>query len=283
MTDQVSRGRFLVGSRRWISAIGLLVLLTLSKSSAGSHPISHSPRLPPKVRGGGGDMLSSLSSSSTTTTSTPMSRETRQIWNHHLQNKQVMPPMMSLESRFVNDEAKVIAMQPSSSSSSSSYSSLSSTENHLVPWKERKSLSHVAATCLTIGLVGLLVYDRLYFNHSTSLIVWYLVLVIAYLGEASFCSTRRYLSNILSPLQVLDTVQTLVSTRPVVTWTLKCYHYNQNRHHYNSNKGHGNDSTKADKVVTFRASRAFEYSEYVVAFDYCWGEKLHEKQKWEAL
>jgi TMEM151 family len=235
MTDKVRLQRVLVGSRRWISATGLLLLLTLSKSSARNHP---------KMRGGGGGVLSTVPSSSTTTKT--MSTEKRHVWNHHLQNKQIV----SLQSRFVNDEAKVIAMQTSS----------------------RKSLSHVAATCLTLGIVGLLVYDRLYVNHSTSLMVWYLILVIAYLGEAFSCSTRRYLSNMLSPLQLLQTVQTLVETRPVVTWKLECYHYNQNRQNDNSRKGHGHDSTQTDKVVTYRATRAFQYSEYVLVVVHCWGE-----------
>ena len=119
----------------------------------------------------------------------------------------------------------------------------------LVPWMDRKTcLSHVMASCLTLSLFGTLAYNSIF--HRPIDRTWLFLFGFLYLSEAAFCSTRRYLSNMLSPADVLGKVYDLTICPPQVRWDMECYHYR---------KGHHRD--ESHKRVTHRSSRDFEYSE----------------------
>jgi hypothetical protein len=118
----------------------------------------------------------------------------------------------------------------------------------LVPWMDRKTcLSHVMASCLTLSLFGTLAYDRIFKKIDR---IWLFLLGFLYLFEAAFCSTRRYLSNMLSPAEVLGKVYDLTICPPQVRWKLECYHYR---------RGHHRDESQ--KINTHRSTRDFVYSE----------------------
>jgi hypothetical protein len=119
----------------------------------------------------------------------------------------------------------------------------------LVPWMDRKTcLSHVMASCLTLSLFGTLAYDRIFRRPIGR--IWPFLFGLLYLSEAAFCSTRRYLSNMLSPADVLGKVYDLTICPPQVRWKVECYHYR---------RGHHRD--ESHKRITHRSSRDFVYSE----------------------
>ena len=53
-----------------------------------------------------------------------------------------------------------------------------------------------------------------------------IAVIMLYFFEAYHCNTRRYLANaISSPDEVEEYIERLRSERPVVTWKVRCYHY----------------------------------------------------------
>jgi hypothetical protein len=119
----------------------------------------------------------------------------------------------------------------------------------LVPWMDRKtSLSHVMASCLTLSLFGTLAYNRIFCRPTNW--IWLFILGFLYLNEAACCSTRKHLSNMLSPAEVLGKVDDLTVCPPQVRWKLECYHYR---------RAHLHDEPV--RKITHRSSRDFVYSE----------------------
>lgn len=54
--------------------------------------------------------------------------------------------------------------------------------------------------------------------------------IALYLMESYTCSTRRYLANALtSPVEVEDYIELLREEAPVVTWKVRCFHYERRR------------------------------------------------------
>jgi hypothetical protein len=146
---------------------------------------------------------------------------------------------VSLQSRYNLDEAQESLLN--------SFEDVKSEK--LVPWMDRKTcLNHVMASCLTLSLFGTLAYDRIF--HRPIDRIWTFLPGFLYLFEAACCSTRRYLSNMLSPAEVLGKVYNLTIYRPQVRWKLECYHYR---------RGHHRDESQ--RIVTHRSSRDFVYSE----------------------
>ena len=57
-----------------------------------------------------------------------------------------------------------------------------------------------------------------------------LAAIALYLIESYTCSTRRYLANALSsPVEVEDYIEQLREEPPVVTWKLRCFHYERRK------------------------------------------------------
>jgi hypothetical protein len=121
----------------------------------------------------------------------------------------------------------------------------------MLPFAKNQKISgtsHLVASSLSIGIFGLLVYDLVL--GQPTLRSFYGILGVIYMIEAFLCSTRRYLSNTLSPVEVLETVQHLMEAPPFVRWKLECYHYRYGR------KG------ETRKIVTHRAFRDFDYGSW---------------------
>ena len=189
-------------------------------------------------------------------------------------------PLIALQSRYVHDEVKEITLNDPSGNinalgttgeaiTSSAVDGGHNT-NQLVPWnKERKTLNHVVSSCLTIAIWGLLAH-QLFFTSSATLSsslllgvsyrTWLYISILCYLIEAYMCSTRRYLSNMLSPTQLLDTLGSLQNTPPTITWKVECYHYNHKGHHYYTKGGQKYVGDESNKVVTHRASKKFQFN-----------------------
>ena len=192
--------------------------------------------------------------------------------------------VLALQSRYVNDEVKevmtttndttndnpsVINIAPSFLAGTTSVEAIK-TQPQLVPWnKERKTLNHVVSSCLTLAIWGLLAH-QLFMPPSSmsspSLLLgvsyrtWLCLFVLSYIVEASSCSTRRYLSNMLSPVELLDAVRDMCQSPPIVRWKLECYHYNHKGHHYYTKGGQKYVGDESNRVVTHRASRSFQYN-----------------------
>ena len=109
-----------------------------------------------------------------------------------------------------------------------------------------KSVSHIKASILTVGLFVLL--GRKELSAYSGLVLF------LYILECCTCSTRRYLSNCMTPKQLLAYLETLKETPMQIVWEVECYHYND--HTYRSRRHRGSRR----KVVTHRAHQTFQYS-----------------------
>lgn len=76
----------------------------------------------------------------------------------------------------------------------------------------------------TAFLLGIAEWTILKMPHADK---WVVVAVVAlYFFEAYHCNTRRYLANAIStPDEVEAYIERLRNERPVVTWKVRCYHY----------------------------------------------------------
>lgn len=118
----------------------------------------------------------------------------------------------------------------------------------IAPSFKNRTVPHFKATLLTMLLgFGLILRDRI---HPVLLIVT----AILYLVEISTCSTRRYLTNSLSPNQLWTYLEKLSQEGPSLRWRLECYHYREN---------HSRKYGEREKIVTYRDSREFGPKRYV--------------------
>lgn len=120
----------------------------------------------------------------------------------------------------------------------------------------RVKTKHKLSTFFTMVLFGTL------FSHSIwSTQMGYRIAVavaaIAYLIESACCSTRKYLSNMLTPIDVKNMLDNLRDMRPSLTWDLECYHY---RSDYSRSKNVSHKESRT-KFVTHRASQEYFYRE----------------------
>jgi hypothetical protein len=123
---------------------------------------------------------------------------------------------------------------------------------------KRKPVSHIKASILTVSLFGLLLRNLVFPKEHYANSSWGLVLFVGllYLLESFFCSTRRYLSNVMEPREVMDYVESLQKTAPKVRWDVECFHYRDEG--FSSRRRHESTSTK---VVTHRAHRNFWFQQ----------------------
>jgi hypothetical protein len=127
------------------------------------------------------------------------------------------------------------------------------------PGKERR-VKHVKASILTVSLLSVVIRNCFCVaSPQTSDWAGFIVLWILYIVEASTCSTRRYLSNTRTPLEVNDMIRELQRVAPRARWNLECYHYEDDyRRSTASRRGHAESSTKR---VTHRASEVYEFQQ----------------------
>lgn len=139
---------------------------------------------------------------------------------------------------------------------------------HQISWKNSKrnrvrGISHKKASLLTTLLV--IVWSPVVMTKlagiSTNTIVVRCLVVILYLSECATCSTRRYLSNCLSPREFDTYLQTMQTAAPRITWHVDCYHWRQVRQR--DPRTGRITSTPREKIITHRAIREFPFHRYV--------------------
>lgn len=123
------------------------------------------------------------------------------------------------------------------------------------PMKKSGIMGHRLATAFTVAMLGTLLAGRPVLGENYWVVV--AVVVILYIGEAFRSSTRRYLSNMLSPQDVQQVVNNIRQTLPRLRWDLECYHYRYSRS-YTSGKRRGAHESRT-KCVTHRASQEYLY------------------------
>jgi len=123
-------------------------------------------------------------------------------------------------------------------------------------WKtRRKRLSHLKASFLTMALVGLSLWSPALFQNNKDVILPFrILLALLYFIECLTCSTRKYLSNSLSPGDFSNYLNQLQLAPPQLVWTIECFHYRTIRQY---DRRTGRSTTRQEKVVTHRASSAF--------------------------
>jgi hypothetical protein len=117
---------------------------------------------------------------------------------------------------------------------------------------------HKLAAALTIGVFGTLLSRPLWGERGgywTAVIITYLL----YFIEAMSSSTRRYLSNMLTPFEVMKMLNDIRESRPVLRWDIENYHYRY-EHAHHAGKGRRTRESRT-KVVTHRASQNYVYNE----------------------
>ena len=136
---------------------------------------------------------------------------------------------------------------------------------------EKRYISHVKASLLTT-IIFALIYRHWRVDPSSFFFpkedrnkrsIFVIVFaVILYLIEAFTCSTRRYLSNALTPLQVKESLDRMKSTHPTLIWNIENYHYRTKYYH----NGHGrrnfrnrHTTSTRDKVVTSRIKQEYQF------------------------
>ena len=105
-------------------------------------------------------------------------------------------------------------------------------------FRPKATTKHKLASLLTIALFGTLLSQPLWGAHGgywTTVIVTYVI----YFIEALRSSTRRYLSNMLTPLEVKKMLNDLSESKPVLRWDVESYHYRYERDY----SGQGRRST----------------------------------------
>lgn len=117
---------------------------------------------------------------------------------------------------------------------------------------------HKLAGALTLALFGSLLSKPLWRERRG----YWMTLIVAslmYLVEAITSSTRRYLSNMLTPFEVIKMLHDLRDSTPTLYWNVECYHYRYTHAHH-SGKGKRIHEGRT-KVVTHRASQNYFFNE----------------------
>lgn len=120
---------------------------------------------------------------------------------------------------------------------------------------KKGALSHKMASFLTLLVFGT-VSHVLFFQGETP-IAFVAIAIVLYWIEAMTCSTRRYLSNALTPRKVENYLKSIELTPPTIIWTMECYHYRRVDHHYGSARNHEKRQDSVERVVTQRVSQQY--------------------------
>jgi hypothetical protein len=128
---------------------------------------------------------------------------------------------------------------------------------------KKRYVSHMKASVLTALLFGLLIKDGL-FRQSIDAFdlqghhIAMICTIALYFAESITCSTRRYLSNALTPIQLKEVLKALSESPPVVTWNIVCYHYRTVHYRMGARTQRLGHSSR-QRVVTHKASQQYQF------------------------
>ena len=258
----------------------VLVLVARSTSLPAIHPLSGIPRSGSSIPTSSNS--SSLLSSTNATVSTNSTAKVTAATNSTMPSRQ-LPPSPKYLTR-----APLPFLPPSGESSLIDGSTLrvfwSSSANHHLP--NVAPFLHFKAVLLTLLLYGPIVYALvkntlsslppssaasslpsplqflfLFFHRAPSHLPSALLLpltspllrliLLFYLLEALFSSSRRFLSNVKTPSQTQSEIEAMRESQPKVTWKMRCYHNEPRR---------GSPTTK--KVFTTTVTRNYQFDVY---------------------
>lgn len=89
-----------------------------------------------------------------------------------------------------------------------------------------------------------------------------IIIALLYLLESLFCSTRKYLSNVLDMSAIQRLMEQVMSMQPIIKWHVECYHYDTVNRKTGSGWVEGSGETmraERTKVVTHRAVQRYTY------------------------
>jgi hypothetical protein len=123
--------------------------------------------------------------------------------------------------------------------------------------RPKPRMKHKVATALTFSLMASLVSFPLWNNHMRSY-YWTTVIIvyILYLLESMFSSTRKYLSNALTPSELSQTIQTLCQLPLELKWNVENYHYDR---YSDMRRQRQQTNDSRTKVVTHQASQQYQF------------------------
>ena len=120
--------------------------------------------------------------------------------------------------------------------------------------KKKGTNYHIKASVLTLMVAA--IWSPLSSMIKEPVVLRYL-LTFLYLLECVLSSTRRYLSNSLSPHQLTEYVRRLQGAEPTIIWEVQCYHYSRV-----FTRNDRRTSTSREKVFTHRARQIMPVSKW---------------------
>jgi hypothetical protein len=135
------------------------------------------------------------------------------------------------------------------------------------------NIHHKKSITLSVILWGRFICYTL-FSSKVSISTWMIrsegrhripfmiIIALLYLLESLFCSTRKYLSNVLDMSALQRLMEQVMSMQPTIKWHIECYHYDTILRKTGSGWVEGNGGTmraERTKVVTHRAVQRYTY------------------------
>mmetsp|Transcript_37817 Transcript_37817/g.87547 ORF Transcript_37817/g.87547 Transcript_37817/m.87547 type:complete len:628 (-) Transcript_37817:184-2067(-) len=147
------------------------------------------------------------------------------------------------------------------SNSGESSSSSSSDSDAETSGPQRITSSHEDVGCFAVvawilGFCGvyLFVASQLTRQHDSELFWVGLVCYLIYLMELCFGKACTFLSNVCSEKEFVEYIESLQKAKPIITFTIQNYHYEEDTHYDSDTKHH---RTTRRRVDTHKASQSF--------------------------
>ena len=151
--------------------------------------------------------------------------------------------------------------------------------NHSFQGGKFRCVTCCKVTCSVIGHLGMMACLVTIIVHLTFLssvsdpgLVFGLscgMLALAYiimLIEVRCSDTHKYVSNFLKEGTLHQHISTMCNTRPSITWSLECYHYETRYRTVSSTDSNGHTTYRTEsyqeRVVTYRDSLVYEFSQW---------------------
>lgn len=94
-----------------------------------------------------------------------------------------------------------------------------------VAWMVLSCIQQFVRKIISVALSIILILTKPRFQQFTCNPYVIAIIYLLYLSESYTSSTRRYLANTLSQHHVETLMEHLRNTKPIVTWSIRCFHY----------------------------------------------------------